>query len=204
MDASRTAMNVAIRPIPIELSSGLMNCEVVRSWWKFPQVHCAGKKEGSRTGVGVLKASETSQSTGIRASAMTTKFVVPQLTLWRGVVTAISESPLSDVRAGGRGAEALDEHDRDDRHADEDEDRDRRADPQFQRAEHVVVHTDRDRPGVISPGGQDEDVVEDPERVQRPEQQRDLDRGLHQRHPDPPEAPPGAVAVHHGRLLQVL
>src|SRR5258708_12612914 len=103
MDASTTAMNVAIRPIPIELSSGLMNCEVLRIWWKFPQVHCAGTKEGSRTAVGVLKASETSQSTGIRASPMTTKFVVPQLTLWRGVVTAISESPLSHLPPRGPG-----------------------------------------------------------------------------------------------------
>src|SRR5258708_10501933 len=135
MDASTTAMNVAIRPIPIELSNGRMNCEVLRIWWKFPQVHCAGTKEGSRTAVGVLKASETSQSTGIRASAMTTKFVVPQLTLWRGLMPAITESPLSDARAGGRGAEALDEHDRDDRHADEDGDRDRRAEPQVQSAE---------------------------------------------------------------------
>src|SRR5258708_33870802 len=125
MDASTTAMNVAIRPIPIELSNGRMNCEVLRIWWKFPQVHCAGTKEGSRTAVGVLKDSETSQSTGIRASAMTTKFAVPQLTLWRGVVTAISGPPLSHVRAGASGAEALDEPDREDRHAAEPGDGDR-------------------------------------------------------------------------------
>ena len=65
--------------------------------------------DGSSTAVGVLKDSETSQSTGISASAMTTKFAVAQPVLWRGVMAAISGSPLSDVRAGGRGAEALDE-----------------------------------------------------------------------------------------------
>src|SRR5713226_173429 len=117
MEASTTAMNVEIRPIPIELTSGSMNCEVLRIWWKLLQVHWAGTKDGSRTAVGVLKDSETSQSTGIRASAMATKFAVPQPVLCRGVMAAISVSPLSDVGTRGRGAEALDEQDRDDRDA---------------------------------------------------------------------------------------
>src|SRR5487761_1700953 len=126
-------------------------------------------KEGSRTAVGVLKDSETSQSTGISASAMTTKFAVVQPAFCRGVVVtaAISGSSPFDVRARGRGAEALDEHHGDDRHADEDQDRDRRSDPQVQRVEQVVPGEDRDRPGAVAALGQDEDVVEYPERVQR-------------------------------------
>src|SRR5580704_5638741 len=111
-------------------------------------------KDGSRTATGVLKDSETSQSTGISASAITMTLAVPQAVFCRGVVTtaAISGSPLPDVGAGGRGAEAPDEQEGDDRHADEDEDRDRRADPQVQRVEQVVVVEDRDRPGVVGSG----------------------------------------------------
>src|ERR1700688_1459021 len=97
-------------------------------------------KDGSRTAAGVLKDSETSQSTGIRASAMTTKFAEPQPSFCRGVVTAaIRGSPPSDIRARRRGAEALDEQDGDDRHADEDQNRDRRPDAQVERVEQVVV-----------------------------------------------------------------
>src|ERR1017187_6340410 len=102
-------MSVEIRPMPIELTSGRMNCAEVRIPWKFPQVHWEGTKDGSRTAAGVLKDSETSQSTGISASAITTRFVVAHPALWRGVIAAISGLPLPDVRAGGRGAEALDE-----------------------------------------------------------------------------------------------
>src|ERR1700735_3269977 len=142
-------------------------------------------KDGSRTAAGVLKDSDTSQSTGISASAMTTKFAVPQPTFCRGVGTAAtSGSPSSDVRARGRGSEALDKQDGDDRHADEDQDRDRRPDAQVERVEQVVPGEDRDRPGVVTALGQDEDVVEDPERVQRPAQQRDQDRRPYQRQPD--------------------
>src|ERR1700749_3064331 len=106
-------------------------------------------KEGPRTAGGVLKDSETSQSTGISASAMTTKFAVAQPVLWRGVMAAISGSPLSDVCAGGRGAEALYEQEGDDRDTDEDQDGDRRPDAQVQCVEQVVVAEDRDRPGAI-------------------------------------------------------
>src|SRR5277367_5951028 len=129
-------------------------------------------KDGSRIAVGVLNDSDTSQSTGISASAMATKFAVPQPNFCRGVVVtaAMTGSPVSEVAARGRGTEAPDEQEGDDRHADEDQDGDRRPDTQVQRVEQVVVAQDRDRAGVISPGGQDVDVVEDPERVQRPEQ----------------------------------
>src|SRR3984957_5662243 len=106
-------------------------------------------KDGSRIAAGVLKDSETIQSTGISASAMTTKFADPQPTFCRGVVTAvaISGSPSSHVRARGRGTEALDKQDCDDRHTDEDQDRDRRPDAQVESVEQVVVAQDRDRPG---------------------------------------------------------
>src|SRR5580704_13489533 len=103
-------------------------------------------KDGSRTAAGVLKDSDTSQSTGISASAMTTVFADPQPTFCRAVVTAaISGSPRFDICARGRGPEALDEQDGDDRHADEDQDRDRRPDPQVERVEQVVVAEHRDR-----------------------------------------------------------
>src|SRR6266702_4064170 len=182
MEASTTAMSVEMRPMPIELISGRMNCDEVRIPWKFPQVHWAGRKDGSRTAVGVLKDSETSQSTGISASAITTKLAVAQPVLWRGVMAAISGSPLSDVRARGRGAEALDEQEGDDRDADEDQDRDCRPDAQVQRVEQVVVAEDRDRSGAVGAHGEDVDVVEDPERVQCPEQQGDQDRRRSEEH----------------------
>src|ERR1700732_957414 len=117
-------------------------------------------KYGSRIAAGGLKDSETIQSTGTSASAMTTIFTDPQPNFCRVVVTAaISRSPRSDVRARGRGPEALDEQDGDDRHADEDQDRDRRPDAQVERVEQVVVAEDGDRPGVVGARGQDEDVV---------------------------------------------
>src|SRR5260370_30548653 len=129
MEARSTEISVAMRPVAVEVISGRMNCELVRIPRKFPQVHWLRTNEGWRAGVGVLKASETSQRTGISASAITTKLVVVQPTLCRGVMAAISGSPLSDVCARRRGAEAPDEQDRDDRHADEDQDRDRGPDP---------------------------------------------------------------------------
>src|ERR1700722_9545997 len=120
--------------------------------------------DGSRIAAGVLKDSETIQSTGISASAMTTVFADPQPTFCRVVVTAaaISGSPRSRVRARGRGPEALDEQEGDDRHANKDQDRDRRPDSQVEGVEQVVVPEHRDRPGVVGARGQDEDVVEDP------------------------------------------
>src|SRR5437667_9353351 len=151
----------------------------------------------------IVNSGVTSPITGISASAMTTKFAVAQPVLWRGVMAAISGSPLSDVRAGGRGAEALDEQERDDRDADEDQDRDCRPDAQVQRVEQVVIAEDRDRPGAVGAQGEDVDVVENPERVQCPEQQGDQDRRLHQRQRDLREALPARSAVHLRGLLQV-
>src|ERR1700749_2471537 len=160
--------------------------------------------DGSSTAVGVLKDSETSQSTGISASAMTTNFAAAQPVLWRAVMAAISGSPLSDVCAGGRGAEALDEQEGDDRDADEDQDGDRRPDAQVQRPEQVVVPQDRHRVGAVAPRCQDVDIVEYPERIKRPEQQRHQDGRFHQRQRDTDETLPGGRTVPPGRLLQTL
>src|SRR6516165_9297997 len=137
-------------------------------------------KDGSRTAAGVLNDSETIHSTGISASATTTTFAVPQPIFCRGVVVtaAMAGLPPSRVRAGGGGAEALDEHGGDDDDADKDQDRDRGPDPQVQRLEQVVPGEDRHRFRAVVALGQDEDVVEYPERVQRPEQQRDQDGRL--------------------------
>src|SRR6202012_1052494 len=100
--------------------------------------------DGSKIAVGVLNDSETSQRIGINARAMTTKFATPQPAFCRGgVIAAMSGSPLPDVGAGGRGANAPDEESGDDRHADEDKDRDGRADAEVQRVEQVVVTEDR-------------------------------------------------------------
>src|SRR5579875_2544600 len=111
--------------------------------------------DGSRIAAGVLNDSDASQSTGISASAMTTKFAVVQPTFCRAVVltAAISVSPLIDVGAGGCGAEQPDEHEGDDRHADEDQDRNRRSDPQVERVEQVVVPEHRHRARVVSAVG---------------------------------------------------
>src|SRR6202012_3679276 len=153
--------------------------------------------DGSSTAVGVLNDSETSQSTGISASAMTTKFATPQPTFCRGVVVtaAIGDSPASGICARGRGPEASDEDDGDDGDADEDEHRKGRDDPQVERVEQVVVAQDRPGSGVVGSGGQDVDVVEDPERVERPEQQRDQDGRLHQGQRDFGEGRPGGGPV---------
>src|SRR6202035_1058383 len=130
-------------------------------------VHCAGQKLGSVIAAGVLKDSETIHSTGIATITTATVFAAPQPTFCRPVVTAaISASSLQVVRAGGCGAEALDEQEGDDRHADEDQDGDGRPDAQVQRVEQVVVPKDRDRIRAIAAAGQDVDVVKDPERVQ--------------------------------------
>src|SRR6516225_4190658 len=113
-------------------------------------------------------------------------------------------SPSSCRRAGYRRAEEPDEDEGDDRDGDEDQDGDRRPDAEVQRPEQVVVPQDRYRVGAVAAAGQDVDVVEDPERVQRPEQQRDQDGRFHQRQRHPVETLPGSGAVHPRRLQYVL
>src|SRR5262245_19831945 len=136
-------------------------------------------KLGSVIAAGVLNDRDTIQSTGMSASAITTKSVAPQPIRCRAVVAAISVPPpflcevpssLPEIRSGSGGAEALDEDGRDDRDADQDQDRHRRPDPEVEPGEQVVVVEDRHRVGAVRTAGEDEDVVDYPERVQRSEQ----------------------------------
>ena len=99
---------------------------------------------------------------------------------------------------------ALDEEDGDQDHADEDQDRDGRAEPEVHPVDEDVVAR-IDALGAESAARlNDEDVVEYSERVERPEQQRDEDRRLHQRQRDAEEALQRARAVYLGRLVQLV
>src|SRR5436305_3479918 len=100
-------------------------------------------KLGSVIAAGVLNDRDTIQSTGMSASRIATVLAVPQPTLCRAVVAAISGSPrlrtlraracalvvssrrssACYIRSGSGGAEALDEDERDDRDADQDQHR---------------------------------------------------------------------------------
>ena len=77
--------------------------------------------------------------------------------------------------------------------------------PRLTRLISDVVAEDRHRLGVVRAARLDDvDRVEDPERVERAEQQRDEDRRLHQRQRDPEEALHRAGAVDLGRLVQLV
>jgi hypothetical protein len=91
------------------------------------------------------------------------------------VVALISRSPARS------GAEAFDEHRRDDRHHQEQQDRNRGAKSQVEPVEQRVVVQHRDRLGPVRALVEDVNRVEDPEGIERAEQQRDQDRRLHQR-----------------------
>src|SRR6516162_5098139 len=120
-----------------------------------------------------------------------------------GLLPGSSGHVSSSLRARRRRAEDPDVDEGDDRHADEDQDGDRRPDAQVQRPEQVVVPQDRHGVGAVAARGQDVDIVEYSERVEGPEQQRHQDGRFHQRDRDPHEALPGGRAVYPGRLLQV-
>ena len=107
-------------------------------------------------------------------------------------------------RRSGAGAEALDEHERDDAHEHEQQHRNRRPQTEVEAGEQGVVVEHRDRLGAVGALVEDVDRVEDPERVERAEQQRDEDRRLHQRQRDPREPLPGAGAVHLRRVEQFI
>ena len=149
---------------------------------------------------GSLNDSDTIQSTGMSASRITTMLAVPHPTfclvggghqLLRSVPGAAAPNPLmnrnamiaTQMKISTEMAEPM---------------------PEVQGGEQVVVAEDRHRAGVVATAGQDEDVVEDPERVQRAEEQRDQDRRLHERQGDAHEPLPRGRAVDLGRLLQVL
>src|SRR6516165_10890076 len=125
-------------------------------------------------------------STGINAY-ITTK----ASTTTQNVARRARSAPTEITPGRGR-AEHLDEDQRDNPHATEDQHADRRTQPHVETLEKVVVAQDRHRPGVVVARGQHVDVVEDPECVQRPEQQRHHDRRLDDRQHDPGEPPPRA------------
>src|SRR5215218_5238839 len=161
--------------MPIELTSAAMKLS-----YEKPE-----KNFWSPISSGFLSDSDAIQTTGIRAYSRTTRMPMPQsprsLLVW---VTSGLPSLL-----GGAGPERLHEEDGDQDHADEDQDRDRRAEPDVDPVDQDVVAEDRHALGVESASRLDDvDVVEDPERVERPEQERDQDRRLHQRDGDPEEA----------------
>ena len=89
-------------------------------------------------------------------------------------------------------------------HGNEDQHRYRGPEAQVHTVDEDVVAEDRHGLGVLRAAGLDEHGVEDPERVERAEQQCYEDRRLHQRHRDPEEALHGARTVHLGRLVQLI
>src|SRR6476620_7511342 len=135
----------------------------------------------SATVAGVLSDSEMIHRTGNRPNTRTTTSAATHRPILRSM-----SAPLP----GRLQAEALDEEHGDDRHADEDQHGYRRAQPEVQLVEQLVVAQDGDRLDipVLTRVGQDVDRVEDPERVERAEQQRDEDGNLHERDRDLPEA----------------
>ena len=87
-------------------------------------------KRSSAIVAGVFSESEMIQSTGISAkSSTTTMRDAPERVL--AAFRVSSQPPVSLL--GERGPEALDEDERDQDHAEEDQHRDRRAEPEVQR-----------------------------------------------------------------------
>src|SRR5262249_3054034 len=91
-EASTTEMKVAIRPIPIEFSSGRVNSEEVKIPLEFSHVQLVGQKVARPVAAivaGFLKDSETIHSTGMSTSRIVTMFaaIQPDFCL---VVAAIS------------------------------------------------------------------------------------------------------------------
>src|SRR3954453_8034439 len=193
-------MTVEMSPIPIELINAWVNSEVAKMPPSFSTATFLGQKVASVRVDASLNDRETIQSTGMSASRMATVFAVPHVAFCLPVVAIVA----STFRARRRRAEALDEQERDDRDAEEDQDRNRGPDAEVQRGEQVVVTEDRHRAGVVAARGQDEDVVEYPKRVERPEKQRDEYRRLHQGQRDPDDPLPRRRAVHHRRLGRIL
>src|SRR3954467_2464066 len=151
----------------------------------------------SATVAGVFSDSEMIQRTGNSAKTRT----MASAATHRPTLRSMS-APLP----GRLQAEALDEHHGYERHADEDQHGYRRAQAEVQLVEQLVVAQDRDRLDVpvLTRVGQDVDRVEDPESVERAEEQRDEDRDLHQRDRDLPEPLPGARSVHARGLVQLV
>src|SRR5438067_9004272 len=155
-------------------------------------VHFVGQKSPLLIVDGSLKDSATIHHSGKRTQRMMTTSAMPQAVLSLRVTT----SAMSHLRSRYGGAEEFDVEEGDETHRDEDQHRDRGSQAQVEIGEQVVVGEDRDRPRLVLPLGQYVDVVEYPEGVQGPEQQRHQDGGLHQRQDYLGEALPGGGAVH--------
>src|SRR5258708_6277563 len=138
-------------PIPIELISGRTNAVPWKIPEKFAQDHSLGQKLPSVRLVGALNASAISHQIGNSVHAMVIALAAVQLTfrpvgmagwaavrarravLAAGAATEVISASLQ-CSTGRGGAEDPDEDEGDDGHRDEDQPRDRRADPQVQRS----------------------------------------------------------------------
>src|SRR5215218_9640100 len=148
-------------------------------------------KRWSTISLGGFSEIEISHSTGISANAKTSTIAMLQR-LYSRVPCLISAPRPAFL---GLDAEALDEDEGDHQDKEEDQHRDRRAEPEVKPVDQLVEAEDRDRFGVLGAAGHDEDRVEDPERLEGSEEDRDEDRRLHQRQGDLDEALPGGGAV---------
>src|SRR3954466_8641895 len=111
----------------------------------------------SPTEAGDFSDREMIQTTGIRAKIRISLNPIDQRTYSRAPRCSISPSPSSPSRARPpllqADAEYPNEDERDRQHADEDQHRDRRAQPQIEAVDQLVVAQDRDRLGVLGPSG---------------------------------------------------
>src|SRR5580693_6657517 len=105
------------------------------------------------------------QTSGISTSTIVTMLATLQPTFCGVVATTSRAPPLfssapssREVRSRSGRAEALDEGDRDDRDADQDQDGQRRPETEVQPGEQVVVGQYRHRSGAVVALGEDEDV----------------------------------------------
>src|ERR1700761_6288769 len=111
----------------------------------------------SATSLGGFSEIESSQRTGISAKSRTSVIAIVHSEYSRApTFISASRSPFFDLHA-----EAFDEEEGDQDHADEDQHRDRRAEPQVQPVDQLVEAEDRHRFGVLRAAGHDEDRVED-------------------------------------------
>src|ERR1700760_960338 len=151
----------------------------------------AGISRWSAISLGGFSEIDSSQRTGIRANSSTSVIAIVHSEYSRApTFISASRSSFFDLDA-----EAFDEDERDQHHADEDQHRDRRAEPQVQPVDQLVEAEDRDRFGVLRAAGHDEDRVEDARGLERAEEDRDEDRRFHQRQGDLAEPLPGGGAV---------
>src|SRR6195952_1501363 len=99
---------------------------------------------------------ESSHSTGTRAKISTRVIAIVHSEYWRApTFISTPRSPFPDLDA-----EAFEKEEGDQHHTDEDQHRDRRAEPQVQPVDQLVEAEDRHRFGVLRAPGHDEDRAE--------------------------------------------